>query len=92
MVAKPLCPLYKNIIKPLDRARYPELRSVLLMDWVDGETMEAYIAANYRNQSAMSMLSYRFGKMAAWLRTQSFSHGDIKPDKPFCTSEHGRRT
>ena len=53
---------------------------VLLMDWVDGETMEAYIAVNYRNQSAMSMLSYRFGKMAAWLRTQSFSHGDIKPD------------
>ena len=53
---------------------------VLLMDWVDGETMEAYIAANYRIQSAMSMLSYRFGKMAAWLRTQSFSHGDIKPD------------
>ena len=53
---------------------------VLLMDWVDGETMEAYIAANYQIQSAMLMLSYRFGKMAAWLRTQSFSHGDIKPD------------
>ena len=53
---------------------------VLLMDWVDGETMEAYIAANYHNQSVMSMLCYRFGKMAAWLRTQSFAHGDIKPD------------
>ena len=53
---------------------------VLLMDWVDGETMEAYIAANYHNQSAMSMLSYRFGKMAAWLRSQSFAHGDVKPD------------
>ena len=53
---------------------------VLLMDWVEGETMEAYIAANYQNQSAMSMLCYRFGKMAAWLRTPSFSHGDIKPD------------
>ena len=53
---------------------------VLLMDWVDGETMEAYIAANYHNQSVMLMLSYRFGKMAAWLRTQSFAHGDIKPD------------
>ena len=53
---------------------------VLLMDWIDGETMESYIAANYQNQSAMLMLSYRFGKMAAWLRTQSFSHGDIKPD------------
>ena len=28
----------------------------------------------------MSMLCYRFGKMAAWLRAQSFAHGDIKPD------------
>ena len=53
---------------------------VLLMDWVDGETMEAYIAANYRNQSAMSLLCYRFGRMAAWLRSQSFAHGDVKPD------------
>ena len=35
---------------------------VLLMDWVEGETMETYIAANYHNQSAMSMLCYRFGK------------------------------
>ena len=53
---------------------------VLLMDWVEGETMEAYIAANYHNQSAMSMLCYRFGKMAAWLRSQTFAHGDVKPD------------
>ena len=53
---------------------------ILLMDWVEGETMETYIAANYHNQSAMSMLCYRFGKMAAWLRSQSFAHGDVKPD------------
>ena len=53
---------------------------VLLMDWVEGETMEAYIAANYHNQSAMSLLCYRFGKMAAWLHSQSFAHGDVKPD------------
>ena len=53
---------------------------VLLMDWVDGETIGAYIAANYHNQSAMSMLCYHFGKMAVWLRTQSFAHGNINPD------------
>lgn len=53
---------------------------VLLMDWVEGEMMETYISSNYCNQYAMSMLCYRFGKMAAWLRTQSFAHGDIKPD------------
>ncbi|WP_295423827.1 leucine-rich repeat protein [uncultured Prevotella sp.] len=53
---------------------------VLLMDWIEGETMEAYIAANYTDTHAMSMLCYRFCKMAAWLRSQSFAHGDIKPD------------
>ena len=53
---------------------------VLLMDWIEGETMEMYVAANYTDNHAMSMLCYRFCKMAAWLRSQSFAHGDIKPD------------
>ena len=50
------------------------------MDWIEGETMETYVAANYTDTHAMSMLCYRFCKMAAWLRSQSFAHGDIKPD------------
>ncbi len=53
---------------------------VLLMDWIEGETMEAYIAAHWRDTYAMSMLCYRFCRMAAWLRSQPFAHGDIKPD------------
>ena len=53
---------------------------VLLMDWIEGETMETYIAANYTDTHAMAMLCYRFYKMAVWLRSQSFAHGDIKPD------------
>ena len=53
---------------------------VLLMDWIEGETMETYIAANYTDTHAMAMLCYRFCKMAVWLRSQSFAHGDIKPD------------
>ena len=53
---------------------------VLLMDWIDGETMETFIAENYTDSYEMSMLCYRFCKMAAWLRSQSFAHGDIKPD------------
>ena len=85
---------YRQIADELDMVDSPYITSVkymesqceedefpvLLMDWVDGETMEAYIAANNHNQSAMSMLCYRFGKMAAWLRSQSFAHGDVKPD------------
>ena len=53
---------------------------VLLMDWIEGETMETYIADHYMDNYAMSMLCYRFCKMAAWLRSQPFAHGDIKPD------------
>ena len=53
---------------------------VLLMDWVEGETMETYIADHYMDNHAISMLCYRFCKMAAWLRSQPFAHGDIKPD------------
>ena len=53
---------------------------VLLMDWIDGETMENYIAENCQDNYAMAMLCYRFCKMAAWLRFQPFAHGDIKPD------------
>ena len=53
---------------------------VLLMAWIEGETMETYIAENYTDSYEMSMLCYRFCKMAAWLRSQSFAHGDIKPD------------
>ena len=53
---------------------------VLLMDWIDGETMETYIAENYQDNYTMAMLCYRFCKMTAWLRSQLFAHGDIKPD------------
>lgn len=57
-----------------------EVFPVLLMDWVDGETMETYVADHYADSHAMAMLCYRFCKMAGWLRSQSFAHGDIKPD------------
>lgn len=53
---------------------------VLLMDWIDGETMETYIGENYQDNYTMAMLCYRFCKMTAWLRSQPFAHGDIKPD------------
>lgn len=53
---------------------------VLIMDWVDGETMEAYVSENYKDQNKMKWLAYRFCKMSGWLHSQTFAHGDIKPD------------
>ena len=53
---------------------------VLLMDWVEGSTMELYIREHYHNSYAMEMLCYRFCRLAAYLRSQPFAHGDVKPD------------
>ena len=53
---------------------------VLLMDWVEGETMEQYVSRLHHDASAMALLCYRFCRLAVWLRTQTFAHGDIKPD------------
>ena len=64
----------------VDSSCNDEVFPVLLMDWVDGETMETYVADHYADSHAMAMLCYRFCKMAEWLRAQSFAHGDIKPD------------
>ena len=60
---------------------------VLLMDWIEGETMETYIADHYMDNHAISMICYRFCKMAAWLRSQPFAHGDIKPDNIMVRSD-----
>ena len=64
----------------VDSSCNDEVFPVLLMDWVDGETMETYVADHYADSHAMAMLCYRFCKMAGWIRSQSFAHGDIKPD------------
>ncbi|MDE6430822.1 MAG: leucine-rich repeat protein, partial [Duncaniella sp.] len=59
-----------------EREEFP----VVLMDWVEGETLSAYIERNIADRYALEMLSYRFNRMASWLLTQPFAHGDLKPD------------
>ena len=59
-----------------DGEEYP----VLMMDWVEGLTLDAYIRQHINDSYALRMLAYRFCKMGAWLMSQSFAHGDLKPD------------
>ncbi|NCC11093.1 MAG: hypothetical protein EOM31_11475 [Bacteroidia bacterium] len=53
---------------------------VLLMDWVEGVTLDAYIRLHLHDQEVLSILSYQFGRLASWLLSQPFAHGDLKPD------------
>ena len=53
---------------------------VLLMDWVDGITLDKYILQNLSDTKLLQDMTYRFSRMAKWLLSQNFAHGDLKPD------------
>ena len=59
-----------------DAEEYP----VLVMDWVEGEPLDRYLRAHLRDAYALQLLAYRFCRMGAWLLSQPFAHGDLKPD------------
>ena len=53
---------------------------VLLMDWVEGKTLDNYLRENLDDKYALEMLAYQFSQLAQWLIPQPFAHGDLKPD------------
>lgn len=53
---------------------------VLLMDWVEGETLDKYIRKHLNDQYELSLIAYQFSRLAMWLMPQPFAHGDLKPD------------
>ena len=53
---------------------------VLLMDWVEGLTLDKYIRNNIHDSYKLSLLAYQFCRMGSWLLSQEFAHGDLKPD------------
>ncbi len=53
---------------------------VLLMDWVEGETLDKYIKNHINKPTCLNLLVGRFGIFADWLLKQPFAHGDLKPD------------
>ena len=61
---------------------------VLLMDWVEGKTLDKYLRENLDDKYALEMLAYRFSQLAQWLIPQPFAHGDLKPDN-ILASENG---
>ena len=53
---------------------------ILLMDWVDGISLDKYIRKIIDDKKALNLLAANFKNLAIWLLNQSFAHGDLKPD------------
>ena len=66
-----------------DETEFP----VLLMDWVEGETLDKYIRNHLDDQYELSLLAYQFSRLAMWLMPQPFAHGDLKPDNILVKSD-----
>lgn len=60
----------------VESGEYP----VLLMDWVDGMTLDKYIRKVIDDKKALKQLATNFKDLAIWLLNQPFAHGDLKPD------------
>ena len=60
----------------IDENEYP----VLLMDWVDGMTLDKYLQTVINDYKTLGTLAENFRLMAIWLLSQPFAHGDLKPD------------
>jgi len=90
LIADELEPVSSDFITPikyLEKELFVDTTSsdvsefpVLLMDWVEGVTLDRYIRDNLNNQYKLRLITFRFCRLAAWLMAQSFAHGDLKPD------------
>ena len=59
-----------------DETEFP----MLVMDWVDGITIDTFIQDNISNKYKLDLLAYNFCQLGSWLLSQQFAHGDLKPD------------
>ncbi|QMW03029.1 WG repeat-containing protein [Spirosoma foliorum] len=55
---------------------------VVVMPWVEGQTLSQYVADCCRNQQhqKLTALAHRFDELVRWLLNQPMAHGDLKAD------------
>lgn len=54
------------------------LHPIVLMDWVDGQTLKEYINSNVSNASKILGLAEKFREMTAYFHKENIAHGDLQ--------------
>ena len=53
---------------------------ILLMDWVEGVTLDLYMKTIAHNPYKRELLAIKFQHLVCWLLPKHFAHGDLKPE------------
>lgn len=54
------------------------LHPIVLMDWVDGQTLKEYINSNITNASKILGLAEKFKEMTTYFHKENIAHGDLQ--------------
>ncbi|MEP5253788.1 MAG: hypothetical protein ABJQ39_01935 [Winogradskyella arenosi] len=54
------------------------LHPIVLMDWVDGQTLKEYINSNITDTSKILGLAEKFKEMTAYFHKENIAHGDLQ--------------
>ncbi len=78
---------HAGIVRYLDCGRLPQGTPYLIMEFIDGEPIDAYCAANNVSQAERIGLLRQAADAVTYAHSRFVTHGDLKPGNLFVTGE-----
>ena len=61
---------------------------IVLMDWVEGVTMDAFVCKSDTSKDDFKRVMDSYKTMSSWLLEQNFSHGNVSPNNIIVTKDN----